>query len=621
MIKKFFLILTFILLCFISACDDPTQGGSDVNPPVDNTQKVFYRIDAMSQTIQNQKVELALFEKEPKIAEEGNPYDYNYMKVILELTSPSGKVQSIPAFWYQDYNIVLNTMSTLSPSGISGTASTSKDEPQGLEQVSAVGDPHYRVRFTPLESGTYKYVVKVYKYGTLCSTENERTIDITPTTEKVKGVIKVDETNNRSFIFEESKESFVGIGQNTGWYTSSTRKTEDYRVWFEKMNQNNMNLSRVWMATWGFSLHWGKKYNDYSDRYSQAARLDKLIELAEEYDVYFLLTLINHGQFSSNVNAEWDNNPYNTKNGGICKNASDFFTSDEAKEAYKNELLYIIARYGYSNKILSWELVNETDWIDNYSLISAKFKTWHSEMSTFIKANDPFSHMVSTSYRGNDGNANALDTIDFTSPHDYGYTNKNMINGIKNTQATLTNKYNKPVLFGEIGLGTENGYQVYQQDPNGVTLHQQSWAGMMAGGAGGAMNWWWDSYVHPYDLYSNFKGAGLYASKLNLSGSDYKLIQNSTATISSSSLGLLGYTFKNRVYGYVYDTAWTYYNQNMASKNNITVTVPIDNGSYTLTIYDTLTGEVIKTISVNVENQKTTFTLPSFKTDIAFILN
>ena len=131
-----------------------------MKPSKDN---YFYRIDVVSDKNQYEKIELALYEKELKIASNGNPYDYNYLKVIAEITSPSGKVINMPAFWYQDYSLVFNTSSTTQPQGISGVASTSKDEPQGLETIGPIGDPHYRVRFTPTEAGTYKVVYKIYK--------------------------------------------------------------------------------------------------------------------------------------------------------------------------------------------------------------------------------------------------------------------------------------------------------------------------------------------------------------------------------------------------------------------------------------------------------------------------
>ena len=165
----------------------------------------------------------------------------------------------------------------------------------------------------------------------------------------------------------------------------------------------------------------------------------------------------------------------------------------------------------------------------------------------------------------------------------------------------LYKQYNKPILHAEIGIDWQNGYNNYKLDPTGVHLRQDSWAGMMGGGAGGAMNWWWDSYVHPYDLYYQFKGAGSYAKLLDLTGSDYTQLRTLEGVSKSSGVGLLGYRFDNRIYGYVYDTAWKYNNQT-GELSNITVAIPFTNGTYTLTFYNALTGEVISETTIPVSN-------------------
>ena len=582
--------------------------------PIVNNDEVFYRVSVMSDTIQYKKVELALFEKELKIASEGNPYDYSFMKVIAEITSPSNNKILMPAFWYQDYSI--NCMPTTStPGSINGVASTNPEEVQCMETVSPVGNPHYRVRFLPTEAGTYNIQFKIYKYTTLISTEHEMTVEVEASSEEYKGLVQVDTTNNQTFRFSAVDETYVPVGQNTCWYTSNTRKTEDYGVWYKYMADNNMNQTRIWLAPWGFALH-GKSYNDFSDRYSSLARLDKTINYLEEYNIYTMLCLINHGQFSTNVNATWDDNPYNVVNGGILSKPYEFFTKDAAKEAYKNELLYIIARYSYSTNIMAWELFNEVDWCDGYSTLSLQFKIWHSDMALFIKENDPYHHMVSTSYKGTDGNANNLECIDFVSPHDYSYSNRNMIAGIVGTQEQLMSKYSKPVFFGEIGLNGENGSQNYDQDSQGIVLHQGAWAGMMSG-AGGAMNWWWDSYVHPYGLYYQFYGAGLFAEKMNLMGS-FERLQNNAST-SNSNIGILGYSFNNRAYGYLYNKIWTFKNTSIISTNNFSVTLPIDAGDYEIVIYNTENLAVVDIIEAT-SNGELTFTVPTVLYDVAFIV-
>ena len=119
-----FVLLMLILFSGTAlwGCQDPTPKKSDIfkDPIVVTPNPTQY-----------QKLELALYEKEETIAKDGNPYDYDYFKVIGEFTSPSGKVTTIPAFWYQHATIFLNEADQTPPYGISGVASLLGEPQEG----------------------------------------------------------------------------------------------------------------------------------------------------------------------------------------------------------------------------------------------------------------------------------------------------------------------------------------------------------------------------------------------------------------------------------------------------------------------------------------------------------
>ena len=558
----------------------------------------------------HEKVELCLEERNPGfIKDHYNPFDYNAIDVYGEFVSPSGKSMVVDAFWYRDYVISLDTFIS--------TGNAVEGEPNGLEITKLTGDPEYRMRFRPDEAGEWNYKIYVAVEDGVYE-ELSGHITIADSDKEYKGQIQVDKSNNRVFQYEDGT-TFMPIGENIGWWTNNSRKIYDFYVWFLNSHNNNMNIARIWMATWGFCLHWGKSIYDLSDRLAYAGRLDRTIEYAEEFDIYVMLTLINHGQFSSQTNAEWASNPYNVKNGGILDKPEKFFTDFQAKKVYKNELKYILARYGYSDKIMCWELFNEVDWTDNAEIYAVNIKNWHKEMATFIRQNDPYNHMISTSYKTEQGLAFALDEIDYVCPHNYGYANKNICEALPSVQDRLYNQYKKPVLYAEIGIDWENGQNNYRLDPKGISLKQASWAGMMGGGAGGAMNWWWDSYVHPYNLYHQFAGAGAYAKLLNLSGADYTQLRTLSGVTKSNGVDLIGYRFNDRIYGYVYDKAWKY-NNATGELSDISVSIPFTNGSYTLTLYNTNTGYQLLTKEITVSGGSVTVDFPAFTNDIAFII-
>lgn len=607
-------IIILMLAIFLVSCkpEESTQVTETEVPPMHLINGINL---VTTNPIAYEKVEFALFDTQTYKDLELNPYDYREVMIRGVFESPSGKIYNVPAFYYQDYEFFLNTEWTQPPTGISGSASTDPNEPQGLEMVNYVGDPHFRLRFLPQEAGLYDLNVEVYKDDAIVQVL-QSSFEVGEGTKDYKGVLKVEETHKRNFVFEDGT-TFIPIGQNTGWYTSSTRQTEDYRVWFEKMSANNANYTRIWMGTWSFALHWGNSYNDFTSRQPHAARLDKVVELANEYDIYFMLALLNHGQFSATVNAQWANNPWNKSKGGILDYPAQFFTHAEAKETYKQQLLYIIGRWGYATHLAAWELWNEVDWTDNFN--STAVYMWHTEMSEFMKENDPYNHMVTTSYKTTTGGAYQSKWIDFVNPHDYGYSSKNVMVHLSPVLENLYNNYQKPVLHSEIGVNWENGALTTTADPTGISLKQSQWAGMMGGGAGAAMNWWWDSWVHPNDLYYRFMGAGAFAQKMDMVGTTYDQLRLlNGVTTSLNNVGLLGYRIDQRVYGYAYDTEWRHNYTNINEKT-ANFTIPLTSGNYTMTIYNTDTGDVIETKPLIISNGIAQFSL-TLTEDIAFTI-
>ena len=564
------------------------------------------------EAIVHEKVEFALVERNPGyIKANYNPFDYSKLKVYAVFTSPNHDKDIVAiGFWYRDYVIILDTNMA--------TGKVKEGEPDGMEMVNFVGDYEYRLRFQPDVSGLWTYKIYVEYDGGDITEELSGDIEVKDSSKEYKGLIKVDKSNNRTFMYEDGT-TFMPIGENIGWWADNSRKTYDYYVWFANSNKNNMNIARIWMAPWGFCLHWGKSMYDLSDRLNYAARLDKVIEYADEFGIYIMLTLLNHGQFSTGADPTWNQNPYNVANGGILSKPEAFFTNKAAKDNYKNELLYIIGRYGYSDNIMCWELFNEVDWTDNADLNAVNIKMWHKEMGEFIKMNDSYGHMVSTSYKTEQGASFTLDVIDFACPHSYGYAGKNICDTLPSVLDKLYRQYNKPILHAEIGIDWQNGYNNYKLDPHGINLRQNSWAGMMGGGAGGAMNWWWDSYVHPYNLYYQFAGAGAYAKLMDLTGSDYTQLRTLSGVEKANGVGLLGYRFDNRIYGYLYDVNWSYFNET-GELSNVSLKIPFTNGTYTITFYNATSGVAFNTSEITVTSGVATINVPQFTSDIAFII-
>lgn len=555
-------------------------------------------------------VEIALEEPsgQETIASGHNPYDYTDISVSMTFTKPSGSGLKCLAFWYKPYEELrlVNAVTDAEGYLTSGTENV---------RWTADGVDHYRVRITPDEAGTWEYVLAVTLGETVVQT-------MTGSFEigegiQTPGFVSVDSANRRQFVFD-SGESYFPIGLNLAWYSTSLG-SHDYDNWFKSLSGAGGNYARIWMANWSFSLH-KDSYSDFETRQSVAIRLDHVFDVASRYGIYVMLTLLNHGQFSEVTNPEWGSNVYNAENGGMCEYPIQFFYNAEAKAAYKNELLYILSRWGYSQNVFAWELFNEVDWIDGYT--TGVVTLWHKEMAEFLHANDPYGHLVTTSYKYTYGtDAYALASIDFCAVHSYAYGNIDFYAKLLGEQKTLSSRYGKPVIFGEIGVDWQSGENSYLLDYEAVTIRQGVWGGLLGGGAGSANQWWWDSWIQAKDLWDCYSGAAAFSSLMDLSGKTFIRLQDDSRTQSSDSdVGVMGYLLEDAVYGYVYDADWSHWNPEPSSISGLVLHIPAPDGTRTLSVYDTRTGELLSQSTVLVSGGVFLWENLTFREDLAFIL-
>lgn len=562
-----------------------------------------------------------------------NVYDYSEIKIYGLFTQPDKTVAKVNAFWYQEFEEQIQ-YTTVNPSrNLEGTVANTDDDYDLILTYVKSSNPQYRLRYLPKLTGDYHCELIVEVDGRIIQTI-KKDFSISEMSTDYLGFLQVDRTNNRHFVFDNG-ETYVPVGQNVAWYTSADRKYYDYLNWFDKMKQNNMNYARVWMAAWGFSIFWDDIEN-YDERQDNMKSLDRTIEIADEFDIYIQLCILHHGMFSATVNPMWPNTIntwYTNKYGSnpyalYLSNSGLFFTSDFAKQNFKNQLDYIIARWGYSDNIMSFELFNEVDWVETYSAVSGT--AWHKEMAAYIKANDVNQHMVTTSVKSDSFLSNtykvfALDEIDYVNVHSYGIAEHLKV--LPTKQNNGFEIFNKPIMYNEIGYSGNGGADQYSKDPANITLRQGLWAGAMGGGGGTGMNWWWESWIEPYDAYDEYQGVAKYLENVNLSGDNYQVIAKNDidyhlATVSSSIVDYMGYIVDNRIYVYLYDNGYSIYNPFASSKSNVSFTVPgIEAGTYRYTVYNTLTGESVTSSEIT---QTTTgnlvVTLPTFSIDTAIII-
>ena len=291
----------------------------------------------------------------------------------------------------------------------------------------------------------------------------------------------------------ESGGPYVPLGHNFGWEAKVS-----YPRQLADMKGAGLNWTRVWADAWD-----GK--NPYvpkdAKRKLPLGRMDEsaldrwamIVRECEKHDLKMQLVLFHHGLFSTTVNSNWGEHPWNKANGGFLARAIDFFSDPTAKRLTRAWLRYAVARYGHSPSIMAWELFNEVQWTD-----AAKDPkrigdviAWHKAMGDYLRSIDPYRHLVTSSSNEN-LDPRVFATMDYDQPHVYP---PSVYGALLATPAAR----DKPLFYGELGAqdAKDTGANEYRVVRDGI------WGGLLGGHAGPGQYWSWDR-AYSNDLYSEY---------------------------------------------------------------------------------------------------------------------
>jgi hypothetical protein len=441
----------------------------------------------------------------------GNPYDYDEIAVSARFTGPAGQEYVVDGFFMQEYEL--------------------SDEAAGL--ISALGTGVFKVRFAPDQPGSWSYQLFCTQAEGMASYPAQSFECLPPTAASVRGLVRSDQSN---YLHFDNGEAFIPLGQNLAWHNGNP--IPDYRRWLSEMQAQGANFFRLWHCHWGLGLEWlGQGYQGLRQYHQpNAFYLDWLFDFCAERGLYALLCLQHHGQVSTTVNPNWAQSPYNAANGGMCHNTWDFFADPLARQTVRNRLRYCVARWAYARSLAGWELFNEVDWTDQYAQHQALVDDWHLEMAAFLKARDPGRRLVTTSFAQADQGSTlwASPDIDFTQTHYYA-ASPHLERGLASGTRQYLDAYGKPTLNGEFSISV-SGAGLGQIDPDGIHFHNGLWGSVFAGALGGALSWWWDSYLEPQGLYHHYAALAALLAELPLREGGY---QPTPASVRGQSADLV----------------------------------------------------------------------------------
>lgn len=457
-----------------------------------------------------------------------DPYDPDQIRVYGEFTSPTGAVMVVDGFIFTEY-----TRSSYNCGNVNY-----------LCESFTPGTTSWRIRASFDEVGEWK--LKVH------AADIDRHVQY-PTIKANSVLIQCRRSDRPGYIrIKDSKylqrttgENLIPVGINLGWSWSlgpDEYGTEAYDVWMTHMADNGMNYARVWLGfPWGFSL---SGYDDQTgvlhplnSNQKDAAQIDRIFELADERGIDLMLSIFNPASFSDprKPGDPWfwrDFSAWNSTHGGPLDYPFDIFQG--YNDGYVKQCLrYIVSRWGYSNRLSSYELWNEVDQMvsdlglvdpssPEYGSIQQRWDEvidWHNRMMAYVKSIDVHHHLVTTSTAAYPSTAGDLGgffeevAMDFTQTHQYWHMpdNVEMSRDAFFRAHTMHEFYGIPHIHGEVGSGDDP--EMNALDPMGFELHAGNWSSLFSGSLGVAELWSWDKYidVEHADLYSDYAGLTEYA--------------------------------------------------------------------------------------------------------------
>lgn len=423
-----------------------------------------------------------------------NPYNPSDVALDAVATSPSGKKHHIPGFFYRPYARSVGKGTMLIAYSSTEALNAGKAAPdrsfENGEILTPSGPASWRVRFTPVEAGKYRFsFVLKDRRGVARKDGPPLNVGIG----KSGGFVRVDPANPTAFRLSTG-QGFYPLGANIGW--AGERGTRDYDDWLTEYGKAGANWGRVWLSpSWTtFALEQPHKAGEID--LANAWRLDYALDLASRKGIRLALCIDSYNVLRDKINwPEWDRSPYK----GMISKPADFWTDPKVAQVYRNKLRYLVARWGADPSVFSWEFWNEVDGISDYKV--GPVREWHRQMASYLRSIDPNHHLISTSFGGSGSGAGdaeifALPGIDYSVSHMYDAPDGPAAVALAQKRLGTLGKPHFVAEFGADASGDRS-----KEDPNGLQLHDSLWSSLAVGSSGASMLWWWDSYIHPRHLY------------------------------------------------------------------------------------------------------------------------
>lgn len=305
--------------------------------------------------------------------------------------------------------------------------SSKQDKPQIVSGYYFDKDT-WKIRFSPTEQGEWSWTA-TFQIGVL--TRSFRGNLLVNDSES-PGFLKINPNNPYSFIDQNGKPFFgIGLGtviRDASYFGNPLLQWEDFNdptqnlettkyidldTYLDRYNHNGGGASLFRWSTNNISFKLWKDLSLQGNRYGVNEGIfgDIFVSSLKKHNYRIMMTLF-----------------------GFDAPLSEEPLTKEDKTALKHYLDYVIGRYG--SYIDIWEITNEVKPSDE----------WLRFIVTYLKANDPYHHFITTSWERPD-----LPFIDINTPHWYQNEYINESDIITANRINNDKRWRKPVIYGEQG--------------------------------------------------------------------------------------------------------------------------------------------------------------------------
>lgn len=523
-----------------------------------------------------------------------NVYDEKDVLISVETVFNSGKTIKTRAFYFEEYEF------------------NQSNELVGRTKKN----PCFRIRISPQEEGECRVTVKLY----ISNKQVDCVKGCVLVGENKKGsqILRVEPNRRHTFI-KKSGENLILFGENVGWNFPIQQHHcfGQYIInHMTSLSKCGGNLVRIWDY-----LEAGSRIRKTIHTMCQhaSAMWDRIFETAENMGVYVSLVMTVHGEVSSRVDSSFALSVWNRENGGFITDPKEFFTDRKVIDAYKMYIQYIVARWGYCENII-WELFNEIDHTD--AMIAGNLnevRSWLQEMSDYMRKNDPYGHFVTNSTGGVGVTSALWEAFDFVYYHQY---NAYSVAQVADMHREAARAYNRPVIIGEFGY--DGPFSYYFNEDSHISkdlliVHLGNWAGVMGGGAGTAMNWWWMD-MPAVDGYQSYIGISKMSKRIPWEKPSIRTVTNETIATSHNRINVMGYCDNESAYLWFCDNNYLPTCRDEFCFQDETALLPLSEGKYSVKWIDTRSGESFKEDKLKVSGDKAAIKMPKWSVDIAVVV-